>query len=253
MAVAFLLAFLLPPGPASAQEDAGAGPSPAALTGTVASALDGKPVAGAAVLHAGTGLRSVTDSSGSFTLDSLPPGRATIRVSSIGLGSNQVTVPLRENTLTSVVLLFSPRVLQLEELRVTVRKERSPKLRSFERRRAQGIGYFITPSEIERADARRPSDLLRRVPGVTVGAEGMGRTRIRFGRGDLGGGLDCPPLIYLDGIHTPGLSFDDLNVEDLMALELYRGASEIPAQFRRQASYCGVIVVWTRDGTRRQQ
>lgn len=253
-----LLAAALLPGaallvgafPAPAQEGAGAS-SRAVLTGTVASALDGNPVPAASVIHVESGRRTATDSSGRFRLENLPPGSVTIRVASIGLGSNQVTVPLRENTVTEAVLLFSPEVLRLEELQVSVRRERNPRLRAFERRRAQGIGYFLTPREIREADARLPSDLLRRVPGVVVGSRTTGGTRIRFGRGDLGGGLDCPPLVYVDGVHRPGLNFDELNVEDLLAVEVYQGASEIPARFRRHASYCGVLVVWTEDGVRR--
>lgn len=221
------------------------------LRGTIASAVTGRPVEGARVVHLETRNGTVTDSVGEFTLRRLPAGPSTIRVVALGFGSNDVRLRLREGAITEALFLFSPDALVLEDLHVTVPPETTPKLREFHMRKKTGFGYYFTPDEIEELNPELPSDLLRRVPGVTVGAQHLGQSEVRMSKGSLGGGLDCPPMLYVDGFHHPGLRFDDLTTDDILALEIYRGASETPPRFKRRASYCGVIVVWTRDGSRR--
>lgn len=238
---------------ALAQSSTDAGENAATtLRGTIASTVNGRPVEGARVVHVGTRIGTVTDSAGKFTLRRLPAGPSTIRVVALGFGSNDVRLRLQEGAIIEALFLFSPDALVLEDLHVTVpSEETNPKLRGFHMRKKTGFGYYFTPEEIERLNPELPSELLRRVPGVTVGSQRLGRSEIRMTRGNLGGGLECPPLLYVDGTHHPGLRFDDLTTEDILALEIYRGASETPARFKRRASYCGVIVVWTRDGSRR--
>lgn len=222
------------------------------LRGTIASTVSGRPVEGARVVHVETRIGTLTDSAGEFTLSRLPAGPSTIRVVALGFGSNDVRLRLREGAVIEALFLFSPDALVLEDLHVTVpSEETSPKLREFQMRKKTGFGYYFTPEEIEQLNPELPSDLLRRVPGVTVGAQHLGQSEIRMTRGNLGGGLECPPLLYVDGTHHPGLRFDDLTTEDILALEIYRGASETPPRFKRRSSYCGVLVVWTRDGSRR--
>ena len=51
---------------------------------------------------------------------------------------------------------------------VTTGEGRPGALLTFEQRRAQGIGYFLTQEQIEKRGGLHPSDILRGVPGVVV-------------------------------------------------------------------------------------
>ncbi|MBV9111113.1 MAG: carboxypeptidase regulatory-like domain-containing protein, partial [Gemmatimonadetes bacterium] len=59
----------------------------------------------------------------------------------------------------------------------------------------------------------------------------------------------CAVQFYLDGVYTPtedGRISDRVRLEEVEAVEVYRGPSELPPEFRRSGADCGVIVVWTR-------
>ncbi|MEE8447290.1 MAG: Plug domain-containing protein, partial [Gemmatimonadota bacterium] len=140
-------------------------------------------------------------------------------------------------------------VLEVAELKVEIRRTMSGKMRGFEERRRKGFGYFITPEQIERRQPQRSSDMLRGVPGVTVGAsQALGPAPVYFRGGSLSG--RCEPKLYLDGQPMVQMAFDDITAGDLMAIEIYKGASEMPAQWATGGS-CGLLVVWTKDGSSR--
>ena len=53
--------------------------------------------------------------------------------------------------------------------------------------------------------------------------------------------------MFLHGMPYSGV-LDDFIAEDIEALEVYVGVSEIPPEFDKNGKgVCGVIVVWTRD------
>jgi len=91
---------------------------------------------------------------------------------------------------------------------------------------------------------QHPSDLLRMVPGLEVGPYNLGHASVRVVRTNE----NCAPPIYVDGILSPNLEIDDLSRDDLMAIEVYRGPSETPAQYQQGRNGCGAIVVWTQEG-----
>ena len=130
-------------------------------------------------------------------------------------------------------------------------------LRRFEERRATGFGHFVTREEFEQWNPTETTDVLRRTPGLTVvpnGNYGRGRppdTRrfvIRSGRAATRG--ECPLLLFLDGMRIGNTVSNDIDmfisIEQIVAIEVYRGPAEIPAEFNTTGSACGVIVFWTR-------
>lgn len=59
-------------------------------------------------------------------------------------------------------------------------------------------------------------------------------------------GAPCRPTIVLDGMFMRGIALDDLvHANDIEALEVYKGPSTVPPQWR-SAAVCGVIAVWTK-------
>lgn len=218
----------------------------ATLTGQVVSAMTGGPLEDARVVLASSGRGAFTDASGQFTIADVQPGRDTVQVGLIGFAESQVPLTLKPGHVTTVTLMLSETVLRLEDITVEVKRRREiGKLSGFYDRMQYGHGHYITPEEIEQRQAQQTSDYLRGVPGVSVGAYRFGGARVRITRSQS---RDCPPNYYLDGVPAHNLNIDELNRDDLLAIEVYRGASEVPAQFQLTSSGCGTILIWTRDG-----
>ena len=123
-------------------------------------------------------------------------------------------------------------------------------LEGFYARRERGWGLYLDRPEIEAKSPVWFTDILLNEPGVRVVAEGGNRFRIEMvGRVSLGGG-PCPPTYYLNGFKyrvDPDLGINrELSANDVQAVEVYRSASETPAEFLDSVSRCGVVVIWTR-------
>lgn len=148
------------------------------------------------------------------------------------------------------------RPVRLPELEVEARRPpaRRGKMRGFDRRsRRHSTGVFVGRAEIERRDPRDVSDLLRGLVGVTPTARpgGVGLRRIRMDRTmEVPGEAPCRVRFFVDGVPMPksgAFRVDALSPEDLEAVEIYRGVSQVPPRFRRRGDRCGTVVVWTRD------
>lgn len=217
-----------------------------AFLGQVVSASTGKPLEGAVVTLLGSGYGAITDSAGNFRVPRAPAGADTVEVRYIGFEESQVPLEIRPRRTTRVVLLLSPTVVRIADLEVEIERERIPgKMQGFWERRERGFGYFFSPEEIEdRRPLRRPSDLLREVPGLRVERERFGQAPVYLSRR----GRSCEPPVYLDGMYMANMRPDDIAPEELGAVEVYRGPSETPPEFMRLGEQCGAIVIWTPVG-----
>lgn len=219
--------------------------STATLTGTIHSATSGSPLENVRVALRRSGRATVTDSAGRFALEDLPPGADTLQVQLIGFAEESAPLALTPGHITRVTLELSETVLTVEEIEVTVRRSRAgTRIAGFIQRREKGHGVFIGPDEIEESRATRSSDILRSVPGVRVSSAGIGRSSITIQRGQR----RCEPFVYVDGLPARDYHIDNLSPDDLLALEVYRGASETPPQFRFRGGQCATLVIWSREG-----
>lgn len=231
-----------------AGQGAGSGSTPsdslANLSGRVVSALTGGPLENAHVelLEAGRG--GITDSLGRFSIMDVPSGEETVRVRLIGFAQDSVPIDLRAGHTTDVTFLMDRDVLRMEEIDVSVSRPMRDELVEFYERRDIGLGWFFGPGDIERRRPQRPTDLLRTVPGVEVTPVQFDKSQVQFRRAI--GDRRCEPALFVDGVHTRAMDLDDIDRSDLLALELYRGPSEIPDRFSQNAGSCGAIVAWTR-------
>lgn len=229
------------------------------VQGRVTEAATGEAVAGASVIlltedgKAVTG--KLTDEWGGFLIETKRVGPHKVRIERIGF--EPVDSEVFELTPDEPVMLhlrLGLEVIALEGIDVTG-EARQPHLAraGFYERIRSGMGYHMTRAEIDARMPQRPSDLFRTIPGVTVvpmGSMGHGEPVLRNAASIMGG--TCLPAVYIDGMpvrksgeRDPALD-DIVQPFDIEAIEVYRGAAEIPAQFGGMQSGCGVIVIWTR-------
>jgi hypothetical protein len=136
------------------------------------------------------------------------------------------------------------------------------KFDEFIRRRELGAGHFMTKEQIEVKSARRSRDLLDGIPGISVHPEGdsaiiqstrcSGKTIPGLDTGTLVGGRGGDtnkmlPMLFVDGHRMSDIKvMDDIAPGDIEALEVYQGASELPAEAKGDA--CFAIYIWLKRG-----
>lgn len=220
----------------------------AGLSGVVRDS-GGAALSGARVRVVGSAVVAVSDDSGAFHLPLVAGGSVRLEVRRLGYAAETLLVASHatgESRVAIVLTRVAP--AELPELRVAATN--SGKMSGFERRRAHGVGTFITRDEIEARHPQRVSDLLRYTSGVYVGQESSSQSNAQVEmRRNMGSSqlTACEVQYYVDGQYYAGGSVDDFAPVAVEAIEIYRSASEIPAEFRTRDATCGVIAIWTRD------
>lgn len=262
IAVLFAVAIA---GPVAAQADVG-------VTVTIRSDEDKAMLAGAQVEVMGTRRIATAGGDGVARLR-VPPGPALIEVRKMGYRTERFSLNLPETDTIGidVDLLVAP--IRLRGLEATATQtEVALRDNGFYDRQASGMGTFLTGRDIARHPAARLTDAFRRVPGVRVirYLPQMGRSagersamdvdaqfRLASSRGNatLAGPRTCWMDVYLDDVPVSidpegGLSLDAISVSEVIAVEVYNGASETPGKYRRTTNGCGAVVIWTKRGRR---
>ncbi|MGH7638305.1 MAG: carboxypeptidase regulatory-like domain-containing protein [Gemmatimonadaceae bacterium] len=186
----------------------------------------------------------LTDSAGRFTFASLPAGSFMIAARRLGFEPESVQVQLVNGRADSVHFTLAILPGKLPGIVTDAEAEDRLRLADFYRHRDGGNGgYFFNRRELEAARVYRVSDIMRRVPGVRLIADQSGRLHLRMGRS-----LNCPPDIWIDGIRAEGMNVDDMSLQDVEALEIYRGPSGLPPEYNNRLGRpgCGTLVIWTR-------
>ncbi|HYH80632.1 MAG TPA: carboxypeptidase regulatory-like domain-containing protein [Longimicrobium sp.] len=237
---------------------------------------NGGPLAGA-VVRIGSKPAVTMDGEGRARAAILPPGEYAVEMAHPATGrlTGRVTVPAGLGDVevrpaggagSTSLAVVANRVVALAgvEARSSARS-RGLELQGFYERRQRGGGVFLTDSALQSRRAGRLSDVLRRVPGIRLmrySEEGQQRSldvdegyRIASGRAttSISRADWCWMDVYLDGqlVQTsdrPGeaRNLDQVALRDLEAVEIYRGAAEVPTEYRGSTSSCGVLLLWTR-------
>ena len=191
---------------------------------------------------------AISDDSGRFHLVTGTAGERTLVARRIGFapGSTRVALAFDRTVTAELVLRAAPATL--DDYVVEADPLRG-KMGPFNKRRARGVGTFITRSQIEAKQAGSVSELLRYVTGVGVDPQMAGVPQpIHMQRtGPASRQAQCAVQLYVDGNPYPNGSVDDFEPDVLEGIEVYRSASEVPADFRTRDATCGVIALWTRD------
>jgi hypothetical protein len=224
---------------------------PARLTGRVADAV-GAAIVKAEVLVANTSLHVETGTDGRFDLGGLPSGPVEVVVRRLGFSPAKIPLELGDGELRDIRVLLAPVPLMMDSVAVTAEPVVEKAYGGFEMRKSRGFGTFITREQIQKKNPRVTTDLFRTVSGIKLLRESGTPTVVST---RLGSTAYCPVRYYIDGASYPlyGQSIDTMiQVADIGAIEIYPGGATVPPQFGGRESACGVIAIWTRQGTKKQ-
>lgn len=225
------------------------------LTGVVR-AEDTSPLRFARVSIAGTSLKALTDSGGTFRLAGVPAGMQTIEVGLLGYSPFALPVEVLGGESMNVRVILS-RNASVTLNPVEVHGDSalmSPLIKGFQARRARGGGTYFDRDEITAMQPRQVTDVLRRVSGLRIDGFGSGSV-VQMSRNEAAmGNRLCPAVFFMNGSPFPLTEQGSINTfvaaEELVAVEVYNGASQIPPQFQSGMynTRCGVVALWTRSG-----
>jgi hypothetical protein len=224
--------------------------------------------------------RVVVDSLGVFRMRSWHPGKYKLKTQAIGYATvTSETLELATGDRLELTVRLATNAVPLEPIVVKVRARESLAEIAlsgyYDRRdagRRLGLGRFFDRGALA-GRGKRLTDVLRTIPGVRVinvqncpvplvTMAGNSATRLEEIKTDQLVRLStmaeaCKPAsvcranVYVDGVQ---MAFDEtisvdqtVPMEWVEAIEVYRRASEIPAEFLGRAT-CGVVAVWTRRG-----
>ena len=246
--LAACVSFALSPNGAEAQ----APPAPGVVSISVRDSL-GRSITGAELTVDGTAVRGVTDDRGEVRFSAVRGGPATVRVRRLGFRPSSVDVVVDQHAPVTSVVMLSPIAQRLAPIVVRGGSNYTGRMAGFYQRRDLGIGHFISRERIEHDNPGQLTDVFRRIPGVQITSTRFIRNAVRF----RGNGGTCWPLVWLDGAPLPTAEFDldFLAPSSIEGIEVYSGISQVPPQFMgsRGLGSCGVIVVWSREGERKQK
>jgi iron complex outermembrane receptor protein len=218
-----------------------------ALLVSVTARAGGRPLEGAEVIVVGTPISARTNSAGVVRIAGVPLGLQTVEVRRLGYSTRLRLLTLEDGRASSATFALEEEAIRLAEIRVEAEPERGNShldRTGFTRRRAMGTGKFVTRAEFEGQMPSFLSDVIRRFPGVTITPfSGLRGGQATFSRNLRG----CSIQYFVDGtLIGPSFNVDDIPARDVEAVEVYRGTSEVPAEFNRRSAACGVIAIWTR-------
>ena len=213
----------------------------------------GRSIVGAELTVDGTPVRGVTDERGEIRFNAVRGGPATVRVRRLGFRPTTIDLMVDQRAPVTSIVTLTPIAQRLAPIIVKGSTAYTGRMAGFYQRRDLGIGHFVSREKLEHDNPGQLTDVFRRLPGVQITSTRFIRNAVRF-RGNSG---SCWPLVWLDGAPLPTAEFDldFLAPSSIEGIEVYSGISQVPPQFMgaRGMGSCGVIVVWSREGERREK
>jgi len=216
------------------------------ITGTVTSADDGRPIAGATVQIVGTVRAAVSDAAGHYSIAMVPAGKQTVRVRSLGFASSsrQATIPRAATDADAITLNFqlSAAPVQLEGMVVTAYYGEE------EQRDLTGSIATVRMEQLRDVPMPNPVQMLQaRAPGVDVVGAGYrpgAPMNVRI-RGVRSISANNEPLYVVDGMAVAG-NIEDLNPSSITSIEVLKDAAATAPYGAAGAN--GVILITTNRG-----
>jgi hypothetical protein len=230
------------------------------------------PLADAEVTVLRTSLKVRTGTNGRFRITQLPAGQYVIIVRRLGFhpASGILEVQPNDTLRYSYALVRAPQGLDTVHVAT---ERRSLRMMEFDDRRKLGEGQFLTQEEIDRHNSVFVSDLVRFFfRGIKIkeggGGKGSGGQIQEYATSSRGGGgaamlgnpgnpqtqvivpVDCYMKIVIDDVPMPAPF--DLHLlpppREIAGIELYTGPATLPVRFNGLDAWCGLILIWTKDG-----
>jgi hypothetical protein len=207
--------------------------------GTIAGLVTqgGQPFPDARVAVAGQ-TEQRTGRDGKFFVRDVPAGTRQVEIFAVGMSPAAVAVDVVAND-TALVTFDLQRVVALPAVKVEETAVRKRIFADIDERKREGLGHFRDSTEIGRLASI--SAALGGMTGVRLDARG--RPKFKKGNGE------CDPMYLIDGLQADSDDVHYLRPDQVVALEVYPRASEIPstigAKLQRKPT-CGLIAFWTR-------
>src|SRR6185437_474574 len=196
-------------------------------------------------------VHTITGDSGQFRIMGLVAGTMVFNVRRIGFEAATFTAVLHPGKVGRATFHLTASAQPLPTVAVSDTSNTTHWLDQFQRRRQGTRGTFFTRADIVRQGATTGTDIVRTVAGIRLvpGRGGIGH-QVVMTRGD--GVRACIPQMFVHNMPYSG-TLDDFIAEDIEALEVYIGISEIPPELTKngRGADCGAIVVWTRDPSKK--
>ncbi len=184
--------------------------------------------------------RALSSASGEFQIQGLTPGPGTLRIRRLGYLARSLKVVVAASAANRPLkVVLQPSSFNLDTVRVEAASaDKIPGMA--DERRSRGSGHFVSRSEIERRRPAYASDVLRRVPGVSL--------RPSSGVGNVVRLRGCRPAIFMDGVQALNAELDEMaRPSDIEGIEIYGSWAGVPPEYvDRSGRSCGAILVWTR-------
>ena len=214
----------------------------AAIRGLVVDEETGDTIPGATVQV--KGLAPVTVGPlGTFQLVGLRPGSVEISIQAIGFTQKTFKLNLNPGQVLTRTFTMEFTGARLPEVVITARAARlAPRYTDFERRRERGLGAYFRWEEIKAKGFSTVGDALRTVRGVRIKCNQQTYECLA----EMARSPGCYPRWWVDGVEVYSFH-ENTPIRDVYGIEIYRGPSEMPADFGGSNAGCGVIVVWNKS------
>ena len=261
-------------------------PQPQAFCQTVQGRVvepGGETISGAVIsLRGETGelaVRVVSNDAGLFRIERIDPGRYAVVVERLGYQTTRTALALVRGDSIEVELHMEVEAIPMEPITVTASPRpvwehtEPPALWEFWERKDHygklGFGHFYTYEDMKPLQGIPVALAITQLAPFLYPVANDERRNAYHIQGRIG----CPPLIFLDGHPlerapsrlgmrmtsdfkgkeaSVGPLIDDwISLSQIEAVEVYRGASDVPGEFSLTGSMCGAVVIWSQRGPRR--
>ena len=169
---------------------------------------------------------AISSAEGAFRMEAPSAAVYSLSVRRIGYASVRAdSLDISDDDGVELEVSLNPQAVAVDAVRVIVDREpfwyREVRRRT-EQNKRMGVGRIFLREDLDRINAYSVTDLL-----ATVGWN-----------------LRCTPAVLLDGVETEA-RYITHQADMIEAVELYRGATQVPLEYSRYSG-CGVALVWTR-------
>ena len=229
------------------------------VSGVVYAYTDGRPISDA-IVNIVDGPETRTDADGKWSIGDAPAGTRMIEIHALGYYPDRRFVNVVRDA-PPVRVALSTLQSVLDTVRIKSNRLSNIDRTGFADRARTGVGRYVTQKDIAKRPATFASDIFRSIHGIRIGfatdtlatdmaiavdPQDMSTTDKRL----LMRGIDgdwCAPAIYLDGLHMPQFSAEDLDgwlyPREIAGIEIYSEAT-VPNEFQKSRTGCGSIVIW---------